>query len=739
MEGRCAVETWAQLGFSGGSSKIKILCGFGENVFICTGTEEIYVFSKRERKVTASIRFTWIGHKLHCGASLWVNHTLLLYIVLFAGCPPVTRSLPSSYEEFGSFSLPLISAVGCGDAESKRGPRRSSVLICIHSGDVAAPSSSPTSVKSTAAQDHFHLEPLLFKLLFGVEAALAKSPVILCGLPDGRLCFLPLRLPGSRLRVLHSLEQPVCFVGASVVMETGHSQCLVAAGERGRVVLIKTDKAGAEGEGVVSGFTEGCVPGPVACGCVDKSCLYYSTGSDLLQLDLSEGSSGRESKGRGEETSSMTAAVLQSPTSLNVCRVIALAEPACNTAGDVQLLGVSVRGQLQSISLPVRREDAGLSKLPSTQVGRSVRDLLSAIGDVCERASVLKMAIKSKNQVLRRLNHVVSISFLLMSNSNTDLPVQEKPLRCHAETNWSRLLQKDSLNLVCVLHNSSPFILEQGWTLSVTVFPLSCSSSAGGESSTNFSFPFHNLCPGETFEVSLPIADASNASFPMTVSCSLIFSLSSLLGEEEEGASFPSCISLPLTTLTVDWLHALQVNSPTTTHKMATVQPSSIAADAIQTFLSSRQVRCSGRMDRGGESATKPEPEKYSASVRVSSEFLRDNLDTKGQKRDLEDLCPSWLEWLLSEDLGGVKMGYQGDKTALNTSVVHARGPNGASVKLTAKEEATIEVQIESSSIAAVCGLHHAVLFFFVSSLLQRNRRLLSVYQELRQNPLLVT
>ncbi|XP_030610266.1 Fanconi anemia core complex-associated protein 100 [Archocentrus centrarchus] len=852
MEGRCAVETWAQLGFSGGSSKIKILCGFGENVFICTGTEEIYVFSKRERKVTAvlqlpgpvsdlvgnhdkqliyvacrsgvyCVNLQFLLHRdqstqantssspaeLKISPELLVTGTdgvsslLLVGSVLLTLCQRDTswlltlyktpmQTVPSSYEEFGSFSLPLISAVGCGDAESKRGPRRSSVLICIHSGDVAAPSSSPTSVKSTAAQDHFHLEPLLFKLLFGVEAALAKSPVILCGLPDGRLCFLPLRLPGSRLRVLHSLEQPVCFVGASVVMETGHSQCLVAAGERGRVVLIKTDKAGAEGEGIVAGFTEGCVPGPVACGCVDKSCLYYSTGSDLLQLDLSEGSSGRESKGRGEETSSMTAAVLQSPTSLNVCRVIALAEPACNTAGDVQLLGVSVRGQLQSISLPVRREDAGLSKLPSTQVGRSVRDLLSAIGDVCERASVLKMAIKSKNQILRRLNHVVSISFLLMSNSNTDLPVQEKPLRCHAETSWSRLLQKDSLNLVCVLHNSSPFVLEQGWTLSVTVFPLSCSSSAGGESSTNFSFPFHNLCPGEAFEVSLPIADASNASFPMTVSCSIIFSLSSLLGEEEEeGASFPSCISLPLTTLTVDWLHALQVNSPTTTHKMATVQPSSIAADAIQTFLSSRQVRCSGRMDRGGESATKPEPEKYSASVRVSSEFLRDNLDTKGQKRDLEDLYPSLLEWLLSEDLGGVKMGYRGDKTALNTSVVHARGPNGASVKLTAKEtnvgeestgkEATIEVQIESSSIAAVCGLHHAVLrriqtllqkaaekaastknvqifglrralqraeiqqsqisgaFGEVMSAVQRNRRLLSVYQELRQNPLLVT
>lgn len=223
----------------------------------------------------------------------------------------------SSYEEVGVFSLPLIS-------ESKRGPGRSSVLVCVHCGDVAAP--------SAAAEGHLHLEPLLFKLLFGVEAALAKSPVILCGLPDGRLCFLPLRLPGSRLRVLHGLEEPLCFVGASVATETGHSQCLAAAGEQGRVVLIKTDEA--EGGSVVAGFAEGRVPGPVVCGCVDKSCLYYSTGSDLLRLDLSEGSSGRESKGGGEDAPSMTAAVLQSPTSLNVCRVIALAAPARSAAGE---------------------------------------------------------------------------------------------------------------------------------------------------------------------------------------------------------------------------------------------------------------------------------------------------------------------------------------------------------------------------------------------------------------------
>ncbi|XP_022598956.1 Fanconi anemia core complex-associated protein 100 isoform X1 [Seriola dumerili] len=853
MEGRCVVETWTEFGFSGSSCTPKIKFGLETEVFLCTVSDEVYVFSTQERKLTAVLQFPGPVSDLvesHDRQLLYVSCTSGVYCVSLplllsrapsspadaSSCPAELKisseslvvgeegvlslllvgsfllilsqrdaswllslyktpkqAQSSSCEMLSSFSLPLVSAVVHGDTEGNTGVGRRPVLICVHSGDAKSTSS--------LADSHFLLDPVLFKLLFGIDAALAKLPVILCGLPDGRLCFLPLRLPGSRLRVMHSLEQPVVFVGASVVMETGpgHAKCLVAVGEQGRVVLMKTDKGGPEGGGNTVGFIEGCVPGPVVCGLVDKHHLYYSTGSDLMVLDLSEGSSGRKDQERDEETSSKTAAALQSPTSLNVCRVIALAAPAHNTAGEVQLLGLSVRGQLQRIILPVGRKDAGLSYLPSTQVGRSIRDLLSAIGDVCERASALKTTIKSKNLILRHLNQVLNISFLLITSANSEehQPRQEKQIRCHAMTRWSRLLQKDSLNLTCVLDNSSPYVLERGWTLSVTVFPLSYSSTAGGEScSTSFSFPFHNLHPGETFEVSLPLAAAGDSSFPMRVSCSLIFSLSRLLGEEDT-AHLPglqsSCISLPLNTLTVDWLHALQVNSPTS-------QSSNIPTDGIQAFLSSHRTRCVGRGEGGGESASKAEREQYSASVRVSSELLRDtlvlkssDLDPQGTKVAPQSLCLSLLGWLLSEGPGGVKMGHHRDKIVPSSSVVTARGPNGDTVKLTAKEVnvgeeeslSTIEVRVESSSIAAVCGLHHAVLrrvqallqsaperaastqrvqslalrqalqraerllqqiqqsrisgaFGVGVSTGQMTRSLLSVYRELRENPLLI-
>lgn len=256
------------------------------------------------------------------------------WILSLYNCPK--QSASSSCESLTSFSLPLVSSVVQDDDEGKTGVRRRPVLICVCSGDATPlPSSSTSSSEVTLTDRHIRLEPVLFKLLFGVDAALAKSPVILCGLPDGCLCFLPVRLAGSRPRVLHNLEQPVVFVGASAVMKMGlgHAQCLVAVGELGRVVLIKTDKGGPEGGGNTAGFTERCVPGPVVCGCVDKNCLYYSTGSDLLRLDLSEGLFGQEGQERNEETSSKTDAARQSPTSLSVCRVVALAEPAHNPAG----------------------------------------------------------------------------------------------------------------------------------------------------------------------------------------------------------------------------------------------------------------------------------------------------------------------------------------------------------------------------------------------------------------------
>ncbi|KAM4716331.1 LOW QUALITY PROTEIN: Fanconi anemia core complex-associated protein 100 [Anableps anableps] len=772
MEERCHAESWAEFGFLVKSGTPLVKCGSGTDVLVCTGSEEVYVFTAQEKtlravlQLPAPVRDLVVSHDeqllfVACRSGVYrvnvqllghsasdaagsgptelkissesvvavadgVSSLLLVGSVLLTLCQTDTSWLLTLYQTpqpsqsslcdvLTSFSLPRVSPSVQGDTESK------SVLICVYLGDMPPPSSSPAASDARSPRSHFPLQPVLFKLLFGVEAALSKSPVILCGLPDGRLLFLPLRIPGSRLRILHSLEQPVVFVGASAVMETdaGCAGCLIALGKQGRAVLIKADTAGSKGAGAIARFTEGCVPGPVQCACVDRSCLHYSTGSDLLTLDLSEGSAGRAGKDGTEEASRSSPAALHRPVPLNVSGVVALDQPTRNAAGEVQLLSLSARGRLQRIALPVRRQEEGLARPPSSQVGRSVGDILSAIGDVCERASVLKTVIRSKNQILKQLNQVINISFLLTDS----LKSEEKPVRCHGLVRWSRLLQEDSLNLTCVLENLSPYVLERGWTLSITVFPLSRSPAAGQETSVNYSFPFHSLSPGESLEVSLPVVAAGDASLPVTVTCSLLFSLWSFLGGEG-ASSFPDlqdgCFSLALNTLTVDWLHALRVIQPASAQKTFPWQSSSNPADVIQAFLRSRRIRCSGG---GGVSR----PEQYSASVRVSSDLLRDTLGVQrcepNQKLAPQSPCVSLLEWLLSEGCGGVKMEDEGMKTDRSSAVISGRAPNDATVKLTAKqirlEEdgagrteslVTVEVQVKSSSVAAVCGLHHAVL-----------------------------
>lgn len=315
--------------------------------------------------------------------------------------------------------------------------------------------------------------------------------------------------------------------------------------------------------------------------------------------------------------------------------------------------------------------------------------------------------------MLKRLNQVLNICFLLTAGPRRDdhLHIPEKPIRCHAVTEWSRLLQQDSLKLTCILENSSPYAFEQGWTLSVNVLPLSRPPGQGGENtSRNYSFPFHSIHPGETLEVALPLANAGDASFPVTVSCSLIFSFSTLLGEE--AADLPESqksFALPLNTLTVDWLHALQLSSGPVTHKKAASRRRDSTTDGVQALLSLRQIRGGGRGERG-ETALKPEPEQFSASVQLSSDLIRKTLtsDPQGGESAHQHVCLSLLRWLLAERFGEVRTGLRRE---ISSSAVQAQCPDGHSVKLTAKEVKLLIQSIQTVVFAVIVCIEHVLCF----------------------------
>lgn len=301
---------------------------------------------------------------------------------------------------------------------------------------------------------------------------------------------------------------------------------------------------------------------------------------------------------------------------------------------------------------------------------------------------MLKSALRSQGQVLKQLNHLVHISLLLTARAQTEEQARRRrePIRCGAVTQWSRLLQKDSLNLMCVLDNSSPYTLEQGWTLCICVSPLSHPPSQGGKcSSANFSFPLQNINPGESFQAWLPLAAAGEAFLPSVLSCSLIFSLSRLLRAQE--ADSPrlqdACISLPLNTLRVDWLHSLQLSGPEAARKKDAAQLSSTSTERIQAFLKSRRFSCGGA-EEGRWGA--PTLEQHSASVQVSVELLKSTTGWKSSSSEGQgqNMCVSFLEWLLCEGCGGVRRGQAAG--GISSPAVLARGPGGHAVRLTAKE-----------------------------------------------------
>lgn len=161
------------------------------------------------------------------------------------------------YEEPGSrplrklacFQVATVNSSRLNITDKEKSVNCPPVLTCIY------PKGS-TSVNSHQSDLHPFLEPRLFRLLFGVDASLVNSPVILCGLPDGRICCFPLLIPTlagprgeqrSPIRVLQSLEQPIVFVGICVSGEHG-PQCLIAVGQRGKLLMVRSKQASSEGK-----------------------------------------------------------------------------------------------------------------------------------------------------------------------------------------------------------------------------------------------------------------------------------------------------------------------------------------------------------------------------------------------------------------------------------------------------------------------------------------------------------
>ncbi|XP_045692086.1 Fanconi anemia core complex-associated protein 100 isoform X2 [Phyllostomus hastatus] len=574
----------------------------------------------------------------------------------------------------------------------------------------------------------FSLEGALFGLLFGTDAALLESPVILCGLPDGQLCCVILKTlvtsssapgdPKALVRTLHHLEEPVVFIGAlrtEPLAEDGEDaccDCLVALGHRGRTLAVKASRDGAGS--LVPELREYCLPGPVLCAaCGRGGRVYHSTPSSLCLVDLARGGA----PWLGEEADMPAAGPgglpsLLCPASLSVCSVVTLA--------------VSPRppgGRLLTCRLEQSPEAPWPARGTAVDTGRKIKDLLCSIRTVSERASSLRRAVEQRDQALTRLNEALNVSCALLSRR-----AGPRPISCTTTTAWSRRELQDVLTATCLLESSGGPRLGPGWALCVQVLPgaRAPDPEAAGPAVT-YTVPVDQLGPGGRREVTLALGPGEDGvlDLPVTVCCALFYSLREALGgalapsgsfgdaSRDEGPPDtlpgPGGICLPLSEHTVDLLQGLRFPGLAAPPAPAP-GPSGPARDPVDTFL---EACC-----RPGGRPAGPAPPRATyllpsvAAITVSAELLR---AAWGGRFSGTSLSCATLQWLLAENAAVDAV------RARALSSVEGVAPDGTDVCLTVREVAVpdvcpagslqaVEIQVQSCSLASVCGAHGAVL-----------------------------
>ncbi|KAM8943910.1 Fanconi anemia core complex-associated protein 100 isoform 2-T2 [Lycaon pictus] len=566
-----------------------------------------------------------------------------------------------------STSSPLAGTLG-----EPAAPRSLPVLCCV------SPPGSSALHSHVRGSGGFTLEQALFGLLFGVDASLLESPVIVCGLPDGQLCCVVLKTlvtsrlspgdPKALVKILHHLEEPVVFIGALKTQssaEDTHPDCLVALGHHGRILAIRASWA--EVGNLVSDLRECRLPGPVLCAaCGAGGRVYYSTPSELCVVDLAAGGAPWKPEQPDGGPGGLPSPLC--PTSLGICSVVTLSVLSEMPEGGARLLALSAGGRLMICSLALTSDAPCPGRATVANSGQKIKELLCDIGTVSERVSSLKKAVDQRNKTLTCLNEAMNV---LTSSQAPDPDV------------------------------------------------------AG--SATTYTIPVDQLGPGDRREVTLPLGPGEDGALdlPVTVSCALHYSLREVVGEAlapsesfkdsclDEGlpAVLPEQdgICLPLSEHTVDLLQCLRFPGLAAPHTQAAslLGP---ACDPVDTFLGAL-------LGPHGEPAgpaslwAKFLPPSV-ATIKVSAELLRAAL---GPSHSATSLCCATLQWLLAEN------------TALEAvrtrplSSIQGVAPDGTEVHLTIREVTVtqvcaagplqaVEIQVESSSLATLCKAHHAVI-----------------------------
>ncbi|XP_066285281.1 Fanconi anemia core complex-associated protein 100-like [Branchiostoma lanceolatum] len=254
-------------------------------------------------------------------------------------------------------------------------------------------------------QDHaaetLHLSAELFSSLFGVTPNLLDCPMILLGLPDGRVCTLPLKdvagfaKPASAGHLYH-LQQPVVSVHALTLMRdqsatpVGDHNMLVLVGAEGKVVLVRAGRSS-----LTPVFKEYQLPGPI----LDSDCkdgkLVYSTGTELCVVTFNN-RKGQEVKASGVFPDML---VPQKYDLGQVLKVMVTGNRDDGQQGSLSVLAVTRQGCVLQTTISDKQAEPTLH----------TKHLLEGLGDTANKMATLTQVLKEQNKRLKQLNLVAEI------------------------------------------------------------------------------------------------------------------------------------------------------------------------------------------------------------------------------------------------------------------------------------------------------------------------------------------
>ena len=427
-----------------------------------------------------------------------------------------------------------------------------------------------------------------FNKLFGSEASLLDSPVILFGGEDGQICFFPingftssgtssccqaLRDGGASplpLRLLYHLEQEVSAILVAKVNCQDHqspnrypypandnersdplsdksnsydSNAVVLVGKLNKIVIVSESTfKSCKGSSNAVEFAEHTILGPVMCCCLNSNgdTLLHSTGKEIFITKLSIFHDGEDNKSAPVTLNSIS---LPIPNICAVCCEPGKKSRATEVKKQDKIIALTIGGKLISFCLPGVENgiSCGASNISSQVAGQKVKDFLCEIESQSESLAKVNTTIEIEDKILKELNIIINIACELIGNMRELSGTKFKKERTQDISSVSCIftpnvichdsIRNCTVNLHCRVANQGHLPLSSCWSLMVQIEGKQAwLQKDGGEPYTiGRSVPIQSLDGGSAFTLDIPLSKCLSSSFYIVAEAHLYCNLNHLL------------------------------------------------------------------------------------------------------------------------------------------------------------------------------------------------------------------